>query len=186
MSKSTTKIAIAHSFKELLHEKSFDKITISDITDKCEINRQTFYYHFADIIDLTEWICAMDTEKALKDNRTFDTWQEGFLSIFEIVKNDKVFIMNLYRHVPREYLYNYLYKMTYNHIYNALDAKSKDIIVRDEDKQFIANFYKYGFVGLMIEWIEHDMKEDPKQIVNRLDLLISGTAEKMLSNAKIS
>ncbi|WP_026508511.1 TetR/AcrR family transcriptional regulator [Butyrivibrio sp. MC2013] len=182
MSKSTTKVAIAHAFKELLHEKSFDKITISDITDKCDINRQTFYYHFSDIIDLTEWICAVDTDKALKENKTATTWQEGFLSIFDIVRNDKNFIMNLYRHVPREYLYNYLYRMTYDLIYAAVDEVSGDLHVREEDKEFIANFYKYGFVGLMIDWIEHDMQEDPKDIVKRLDMLISGTSEKMFQS----
>ena len=57
MSKATTKFAIAFAFKELLLEKSIDKITINDITEKCGINRQTFYYHFHDIYELIEWIC---------------------------------------------------------------------------------------------------------------------------------
>ena len=52
MSKATTKFAIAFAFKELLLEKSIDKITINDITEKCGINRQTFYYHFHDIYEL--------------------------------------------------------------------------------------------------------------------------------------
>ena len=55
MSKATTKFAIAFAFKELLLEKSIDKITINDITEKCGINRQTFYYHFHDIYELS-WI----------------------------------------------------------------------------------------------------------------------------------
>ncbi len=183
MSKQTTKMAIAHAFKELLHEKSFDKITVGDIAEQCGINRQTFYYHFSDIFDLTEWICAIDTEKALKEKKLNESWQDGFLAIFDIVAKDKHFIINLYKHVPRDYLYNYLYRMTYNLIYGVINELSTDIAIREEDKEFIANFYKYGFVGLMIEWIENDMKEDPKQIVKQLDTLISGTVEKMLSNA---
>lgn len=46
MSKATTKFAIAFAFKELLLEKSIDKITINDITEKCGINRQTFIIIF--------------------------------------------------------------------------------------------------------------------------------------------
>lgn len=53
------------------------------------MNRQTFYYHFHDILELTEWICEEDAERALKENRTYDTWQEGFLSIFDMIKKDK-------------------------------------------------------------------------------------------------
>jgi len=81
MSKATTKIAIAFAFKELLMEKPLNKITVNDITDKCEINRQTFYYHFHDIFELTEWICEEDAKRALENKKTFETWQEGFLSI---------------------------------------------------------------------------------------------------------
>ena len=39
MSKLTTKKAIAYAFKELLKEKPFNKISVNDITCKCEINR---------------------------------------------------------------------------------------------------------------------------------------------------
>ncbi len=56
MSGLTTKKAIAYTFKDLLKEKPFNKITINDIANKCDINRQTFYYHFQDIRDLIEWI----------------------------------------------------------------------------------------------------------------------------------
>lgn len=45
---------------------SDDKITINDITEKCGINRQTFYYHFHDIYELIEWICETDADHVLK------------------------------------------------------------------------------------------------------------------------
>lgn len=77
VSKSTTKKAIAFALKELLAEKLLNKITINDIAEKAEINRQTFYYHFQDIVDLIEWICMTDGDAVLKDNRTYETWQKG-------------------------------------------------------------------------------------------------------------
>ena len=47
-----TKKLILQEFKKLLSKYSLDKITVSQITDKCNIKRQTFYYHFHDIYDL--------------------------------------------------------------------------------------------------------------------------------------
>ena len=47
-----TKKAIALSAKELTKEKPYDKISISDIADRCGIKRQTFYYHFQDKYEL--------------------------------------------------------------------------------------------------------------------------------------
>ena len=173
MSKATTKFAIAFAFKELLLEKSIDKITINDITEKCGINRQTFYYHFHDIYELIEWICETDADHVLKQNKTYDTWQEGFLAIFHLLKKDEPFVVNIYHNAPRGYIYRYLYKVTYQLIYNVLEEKAADMVVREEDKAFIADFYKYGFVGLVLEWIDKGMKEDPKQIIEIRDLIKS-------------
>ena len=186
MSKATTKIAIAFAFKELLLVKPLDKITVNDITEKCEMNRQTFYYHFHDILELAEWICEEDAERALKENKTYDTWQEGFLAIFEMIKEDKAFIINIYRHIPREYLYGYLYRVTYQLLYNVLEEKAQGLVVRNEDKEFIAGFYKYSFVGLVLEWIEDGMKADPKKIIERLNALIGGSFENALENIKLN
>ena len=55
-----TKQAIAGSLKELCSVKAFDKISIGELTKKCGINRQTFYYHFTDKYALLNWIYASD------------------------------------------------------------------------------------------------------------------------------
>ncbi len=47
---------IALSFKRLLREHSFEKITIRMIADGAGIIRSTFYHHFKDKQDLLEWI----------------------------------------------------------------------------------------------------------------------------------
>ena len=54
-----TKHAIAAALKELCREKSFDKISIADITSTCGLNRQTFYYHFADTYALMDWTLVL-------------------------------------------------------------------------------------------------------------------------------
>ena len=51
-----TKEAIVNAFWELLEEKPYNKITVKDIVDRCQINRNTFYYHFHDIPELLESI----------------------------------------------------------------------------------------------------------------------------------
>ena len=77
-------------------QKPLTKITINDIDEDCGINRMTFYYHFKDIYDLVEWACLEDARAALEEKKTYATWQEGFLQIFEAVRANKPFIMNVY------------------------------------------------------------------------------------------
>ena len=170
----TTKRALEASLKNLLLKKPLTKITINDIAEDCEINRMTFYYHFKDIYDLVEWSCIDDALKALEGKKTYQTWQQGFLQIFEAVLENKPFIMNVYHSVSREQVEIYLYKLTYDLLIGVVDEKSQGKIIREEDKKFIADFYKYAFVGLMLDWIRSDMKDNPKTIIDRLALLIQG------------
>ncbi len=177
-----TKRAMSAALKNLLKEKKLNKITVQDIADECGINRQTFYYHFQDIYDLVEWTCIEDTEKVLKENRTYDTWQEGFLSVFDLAKKDKTFIDNIYRSVSLEMLEQYLYRLVYPLLKNVVDEKANGQTVREENKKYIADFYKYAFVGVLLEWIRNDMAESPGQIVDRVSRIVGGAIENAFAN----
>lgn len=175
-----TKRALEESLKHLLLQKPLNKITINDITEDCGVNRMTFYYHFQDIYDLVEWSCEEDAKRALAGKKTYQTWQEGFLNIFHAVEEEKPFVMNVYRSVSREKLETYLYQATQGLLMGVVEEQSAGMDIPQSDKEFIATFYKYGFVGIMIDWIEHDMKEDPEEIVDRLGRAIQGDIARAL------
>jgi len=180
-----TKRALEQSLKNLLLQKPLSKITISDIADDCGINRMTFYYHFKDIYDLIEWSCEEDARKALEGKKTYDTWQQGLLQIFEAVQENKVFILNVYRSVSREQVENYLYRLTYQLLIGVVHEQAEGMSVREEDQDFIATVYKYAFVGLMLDWIKNDMKADPAVIVDRLAAVIHGNVAAALERLRI-
>ena len=169
-----TKRALEESLKHLLLQKPLNKITISDITDDCGINRMTFYYHFKDIYDLVEWACLEDARKALEEKKTHDTWQQGFVQIFNAVRENKPFIMNVYRCVDREQVERYLITLTDGLIMGVIEEESTGMTVRQEDKEFIAKVYSFVFVGIMLDWINGDMKGDPGEIVERLGTVVQG------------
>ena len=180
-----TKYAIEASLKKLLLQKPLDKITISDITEDCGISRMTFYYHFKDIYDLVEWICLEESRRALEDKKTYDTWQQGFLQILEAVRDNKPFILNVYHSISREQIELYLYKLTYDLLINVVEEKSQGMSIRPEDKQFIADFYKYAFVGLTLDWVRHDMKEDPQVMIDHLTKLVTGNITTALDRYRL-
>lgn len=177
-----TKRALAESLKKLLLEKPLDRITVSDITEDCGVSRMTFYYHFKDVYDLIEWTWLQEAERALDGQKTYDTWQQGFLQIFQLVQENRAFVMNLYHSISREQVERYLYKLTYQLLIGVVEEKSAGMSVRDEDKKFIADFYKYAFVGLMLDWIRGGMKGEPQVLIDRLSVLIRGDVEKALNH----
>ena len=170
-----TKKALAESLKNLLLQKPLNKITISDIADDCGINRMTFYYHFKDIYDLVEWTCAEEAAQAMEGKKTYDTWQEGFLNIFSAVQANKPLIMNVYRCVSRERIEQYLNPLICSLILGVVEEKSAEMPVSEADKRFIANFYEYAFIGVMLEWIDNNMREEPFVLVERTSRVVHGS-----------
>lgn len=47
---------IAAAFLTLMKQKNVDKISVKDLAEHCQISRQTFYYHYQDILEVVEWI----------------------------------------------------------------------------------------------------------------------------------
>ena len=180
-----TKRALEKSLKNLLLKKPLTKITINDIAEDCGINRMTFYYHFKDIYDLVEWSCIEDARKALEEKKTHDTWQQGFLQLFEAVRDNKPFIMNVYHCVDREQVEKYLNPLVDDLLMGVIEEQAAGMTVRDEDKQFIAKVYAYSFVGLMLDWIRDDMKDAPEELVKKFAMVIQGDLAGALSRFKI-
>ena len=180
-----TKRALEQSLKNLLLKKPLTKITVADITEDCGINRMTFYYHFKDIYDLVEWACLEDAKRALDEKKTYETWQQGLLQIFEAVQENKPFIMNVYRCVHAEQAEKYLQPLVDSLLLGVIEEESAGMTVREEDKKFIAQVYSYIFIGLMLDWIKGDMREDSRQIVDRLAKLIKGSVSVALERFRL-
>lgn len=176
-----TKQALEASLKNLLLQKPLNKITINDVAEDCGISRMTFYYHFKDIYDLVEWVCMEDAKQALAGKKSYDTWQEGFINIFQAVQENKPFVMNVYRAVSRERIEQYLNPLIHNLILGVVEEKAKGMTVNEADRQFIAEFYEHAFLGVMLEWIGGNMKEDPAAIVERTSMVLRGNIVRALN-----
>lgn len=179
---NATKSALEESLKRLLLKKPLDKITINDLTADCGISRMTFYYHFKDIYDLVEWCCLEDAKTALQGKKTSSTWQEGLLQIFDAVMENKPFILNVYRCVGREQIENYLFHLTFDLLMDVVEEKSQDISITNEQKIFIADLYKYSFVGIMLDWIKNGMKEDYREITEDIATALYGSIDNAIQN----
>ena len=175
-----TKRAFASSLKKMLAKRPLEKIRVIDITEDCGVNRQTFYYHFKDIYDLLEWVYTNEATKALGGKKTYETWKQGFKQIFQYILNNKEFVLSTFNSVSREYLERYLYNEVYLLLIGVLEEKAKCIPVREKYKSFIADFYKYAFVGIVLDWIRTGMKEEADEIIERLNKLICGNMEEAL------
>lgn len=114
-------------------------------------------------------------DNILNKNDECEKWEDKFLMIFEVVLNEKEVVENIYHSVSVEVLRTNLYRLVYPIIYSEIVEESKGKNLREEDKKFITDFYKYAFVSIVLDWIDKGMIENPEIIVLKVSNLITGT-----------
>ncbi|SEP78333.1 transcriptional regulator, TetR family [Lachnospiraceae bacterium NE2001] len=177
MSENTiTKRAIADSLKALTKTKTFDKISVKDISEQCGINRQTFYYHFEDKYTLLKWIYESDLLSKYMTDVSFDNWTTRLESLLTAMTEDKTFYINTVRHTEN-YIQEYLlvqaqdlFEQAINVIEESANAEGKKTVSK-EQRNFIARFFAYGSCGIIIEWVSRGMIEEPDYISGNMKTL---------------
>ena len=64
-----------------------------------------------------------------------------------------------------------------------LRSRSAGLTVADGDVQLIADFYTYALVGQVLEWLNHGMKTDQEQVIERAAVLFDGSIRRALEHA---
>lgn len=170
--KKDTKELIYETFVELLSQKPFDKITVKDIVEACDINRNTFYYYYSDIYDLLEEIFKNQLNIIVEAHRNGSPWAMAFLKVANAAYSRKKLINNICASRSYDYLENYMYKALKHIMVEAVQYMAEGMNVPEEDIEFIASFYEYGFVGMLSEWFRTGMREDPLHFATQLWLVL--------------
>ncbi len=172
-----TRKAIADALKSLLVSRPLSRVTVMDIAAECGISRMTFYYHFRDIYDLVGWIISSDITAILSGRKTHDTWQDGFLSVFQAVESNHVFVFNVCNSMSREQLERSLTGPVTELLMSVLRETASSCRLSEDELMFIASFYSYAFIGIMLDWIGSGMREKPEMMIRRIECVMSGSFE---------
>ena len=171
------KTAIVKSFKELLTKQSIDKITVKEICQKCEVNRQTFYYYFTDIFDIFKYVIFKEMSHDVAQNRTFETWEGGFLATMYYLKANSRMILHVYHSSFWPEAELFFAGLSNKLMLDVVDEciEKLGVSISEKNKSFIISFYRRVFNGLYIDWINEGMEDDPRILLEKLLLMISGS-----------
>ena len=168
------KRVLASTLKEIAEKKSLSKITINDLTQACDVSRQTFYNNFKDIYDLVEWIYLKEVVTPIERGKIYDKWQDALTSIFQYISENHVFVLNTYRSFGKGFLEKVLRQEIELFLSNQVFKKIE--VTKEEAKQveFSYSFYTYALVGVGLDWIEKQMPESGEELVERIERVMLG------------
>ncbi len=172
-----TKQMLADALYRILEKKPLDRIRISDLTQECGVNRQTFYYHFHDIYELVEWIYLTQAQQAIGAHRTCRDWATGMKDLCELMIREKSFLNRTFHSTSHSNLEKIISDWTFDLIYEVIKEESADYIITDQAIRFIATFYKNAFTGIVLDWIDNGMAIAPEELVGYVARIMHGNLE---------
>lgn len=168
-----TKYAIADVFKDIMTRKAFEKITISDITTACGLNRQTFYYHFRDKYELLNWIFYNDVIMPFTDDLSFDNWSDKLCNMLNTIYTNSRFYSNALRMSYGQEFKEYMHKASISVFVSVIDNVSVNYVMKEDDKVFIAEFFSFGMTGTIVSWVQRGMKDSPEKVTSHIVNLVN-------------
>lgn len=162
-----TKKLIKNSFLELLKVKSLDKVTVTEIVESCEINRNTFYYYYSDIYDLLEDIFKEETEKVISEEKSCATFYEEYLRCATLILGYKKAVINIYHSKGRNVLENYIETVTKYLVRRFVLQAAQGYTLTEENLEYICDFYSYSIIGTTVHWIDDGMNPYREDLIRR-------------------
>ncbi|MGE7877904.1 TetR/AcrR family transcriptional regulator [Peribacillus muralis] len=153
------------SLIELMDEKSYESITIKDITERATVNRATFYRHYEDKEDLLNKSIDRILEDLFGDASKFYSVTKDphelqhyvALHIFEhIARSNKFFhVMLIKKGIPNflHYLKDFIFEF-YDHMILEAEVKQEELPVT---KEVIVSYISAAYIGVISWWLENDM-----------------------------
>ena len=160
---SRTKRALAQAIKELMNEKPLVKISIADIVDRCQMNRQSFYYHFRDKYDLVNWIFYTELITELQNSSNKDEYEE-LKNICRYLYDNRAFYINALKFTGQNSFYEYFGEV----IYQLLKAAFNESFGNSDQSDFNAMFYADALRACIFRWLTSGAKMHPDEFVGKI------------------
>lgn len=173
-----TRAAIKNALVELIEEKSFEAITVKDITTKANINRGTFYSHYQDKYDLMakceeELINEMENRivkkipNVIADLETNPSNISPFtilVPFFEFLNQNRGLMKALLG--PKGDI-SFQTKLK-AFMRKALFESNKNSFIKQENllvpPEYLVSYIASAHIGVIQEWLNSDREESPQEI----------------------
>ncbi len=181
---SFTRKAIMEAFLKLLDEKPLSKITIRDIVDECGINRNTFYYHFADIPALLEAIVREETDRVISGHSDVASFEECLTIGVQYILRNRRAMLHIYNSVNREIMERSLMRLCEYMVRVYLYTAFGELSLAKDDLEALITAYKCQAFGLLIDWMNGGLNDGFEATLLRLCELRRGTIEDMIARCR--
>lgn len=166
--KDRTRAKIIDTFIELINEKPLNQISIKEVTERCGVNRNTFYYHFVNIADLLESVVFKIVDEILTTHtREINSLESCLLAAVDFARTNKRAIDNIYHSTSRAIFERHLWHVCEYSVEAYLNSLPKEMLP-PVDRRILQDLLKFECFGFAIDWLNHGMPDGVEEKIRIL------------------
>lgn len=172
--RNRTKNDLDDALRQLLERKPLEQIRIRELTDLCGIRRQSFYYHFPDVLALFDWSLEQEDARLLARQEACLTWQQAMWDLVNHTARHRCYYRALLESRGRSGLRSVLQETLHSVLDKTLDyyqrrcGDAKDLAA---NRMFIS-CWETLFLTLLESWIQRDMLQPPEELICFLEAMV--------------
>ena len=182
-----TAIKFDKALLSLLEKKPFEYITISEICEKAEVNRSTFYLHYENTADLLKEATAymlndflsyfdVDTKNITTQYKNCDLQELNFINekylhpyLSFIKENQQLFTAVLSK--PTAFDSNIIFQKLFDNIFVPILNKFR---YPKDEQRYVIMFYLNGITAIITEWLQDDCSKSVTEVSDIIYYCIFG------------
>ena len=162
-----TKAIIADTLHTMMQRKNIDKITVTELVEACNISRQTFYYHFQDILEVVEWSVRQALQRALDQSLAADAPEKSVRSFVDMALESSTQIQRILQSQYREQFEKTFVDGLETYLREMVRHKDPGLVRNRADPDVTLRFCACGIAGVLLRFCsQRDM--DPDRMTRQL------------------
>lgn len=141
---------ISDTFLDLINRKSIDKVTIKDLVDACGISRQTFYYHYKDILEVIDWTIDRQCEKILAESLKKSTAAEAIGVYVDAMLQNRESLRRGLESSKHDYIHQALYRSLQSYLQSLFRSRRSVTDINVVTAQLALQFCAGGIAGILL------------------------------------
>lgn len=155
------------SFRELVMQKDFEKLSVAEISQAAGISRKTFYQYFKDKNDIVEHIVYENIIQPMNHMRSLSTaFEFPSLTImswlYEQFYKDRSFYLKISSFTGQ----NSFFELMLGHTSAIVAGKIGNLNVSETEKEYSIFFYASSHLTVLTKWIREGMKIPPSEMAS--------------------
>lgn len=192
---------MVEALKRRLATTPLSKVSVASLAADAGVTRQAFYYHFDDVYDAATWVFTSEVADHVLAHAEYDLWADGFLRLLTYMRRHrpqvKAVLDSLTWVETERFFYRVLRRMMraiVAELESAGDAEAAASAglgafarrpLSDADREFVIQHYTLTALGHLLHWLAGGMKEEPGELVRRLEIVMRGHVRESLDRFRV-